>query len=321
MRLLAAVLLESLVLCAQNDRLTGYPQDLAHVGTGQAIPFSNSSSFCEARSQLLLRAARLPGPGASLVGIEVTSINGGTVTYTSLQIRVSPVPPTASRSFALNANLPAPTTIVQLSNQTIAWPLNSWHRLATTQPYVHDGVSDLTIDIQKLAVAGHSTGGTSGLLRPDLDLMYADAGPAGSGLHLSNQVGFAVMAIDLRLVWRDAPTSRLRSPIPAAGSHGFAIGSTLDHIVAATPGSPFVLLGDFQVSAPSSFPPILGLWRVQGAVLQFHSVAGNGERNLTLGIPALPSLVGQPLAFQAVVSDAVSGSIQWTNASDCLIGP
>jgi hypothetical protein len=151
--------------------------------------------------------------------------------------------------------------------------------------------------------------------------MYADAGPAGSGLHLSNQVGFAVMAIDLRLVWRDAPTSRLRSPIPAAGSHGFAIGSTLDHIVAATPGSPFVVVGDFQIGAPVSLPPILGRWRVHGAVLQFDLVAANGERNLTLAIPAQASLVGLRLAFQAVVSDAVSGSIRSTNASDCLIGP
>lgn len=308
-------------LLAQADRLTAHPQDVPHIATGQANPFGNHPSFCEARCQLLVRAQHLPGPGAELLGIEVHPLAlAGSVTYESLTITVSPVSPTATRSAAFASNLPAPTTVVQLTNHTENWPASGWQRIATTSPYVHDGVSSLTIDIQKDAVPGIFWDGyCTGLFRPDLEPMYSKHGPSGSGRHLAPIAGVAVIPIDVRLVWAAVPTAVLRSPIPGINHHGFVIGSTVDHVVTTTPFSPLWRLVDVQWSAPSTLPFALGEWHVHGLLIGPDFAGASGESVATFTIPNQLQLIGQQVTWQALVIDAQNGAWQFTNGCDCFL--
>jgi hypothetical protein len=308
-----------MALPAQTFRLTAHPQDLPHTNTGQAVPLSDDAMLCESRSQLLLRAEHLPGPGAILRGIEFMALISGPVHYESLVITVSPVPTTAPRSASFAANLPQPTQVVQLANHSMYWNGTNWQRFVSTAGYVHDGVSSLTIDIQKNASAGNNNGASTGLYRPDLETMFMHAGGENSGLHQAVTASWQVIPIDVRLVWSDAPVSRLRSPIPGANHHGFAIGSWLQHVVAATPNSLAVLLGDLQWSSPVLVPWAAGPWRVQGVTLGVDVVGVAGEVTRTYPIPLLPAFVGQRITYQAVVLDAVTGILQFTNGSDCIL--
>lgn len=309
----------AVALPAQADHLTAHPQDLPHVGTGQLNPFGDFFISCEARSQLLLRAEHLPGPGAVLLGIEAYALSAGPVFYESLAITVSAVPPTTPRSLAFAVNLPQPVPIVQLVNHTQNWTATGWERFAATQFYVHDGVSNLTIDIQKDAAPAFGSGGCTGLFRPDLETMLVTFGSAGTGGNLATIANLQVIPIDVRLVWGSAPTSFLRSPIPASNHHGFALGSTLDHVVMATPLSIEVLVADLQFSPPITLPFAVGQWWVQAVVLGADLVTANGEAVFTLPIPLAPQFVGQQLAFQALVIDAVTSQFAFTNASDCFL--
>jgi hypothetical protein len=67
---------------------------------------------CEGRSQLLLRARHLPGPGARLLAVEFNASSQGPVTYESLELTLSPVAPGTFRSLTFANNLPQPTTIL-----------------------------------------------------------------------------------------------------------------------------------------------------------------------------------------------------------------
>jgi hypothetical protein len=314
------VLVLAAAATAQTDRLTGHPQDLPHVNTGQAAPLSDWSNGCEARSQLLFRARHLPGPGAVLVGIEFFAMSPGAVQYESLAITVSPVSPTAVRWMDFQLNLPQPTTIVQFANQPINWNGAAWDRLPVIAPYAHDGVSDLTIDIQKDAVSSFGNGACTSLFRPDLETMLIRFGVAGSGQALATTANLSVIPIDVRLVWDGAPVSRLRSTVPGANHHGFAVGTSLDHIVNATPSSLAALAGDLQWSNPVTLPFASGQWWAQGVVLGLDVVAANGEVVRTYPIPLATQFIGQQIVYQALVLDAVSGALQFTNGSDCFLG-
>jgi hypothetical protein len=319
---LAAVLLFAIALAAQNERITAHPQDLPHTNTGQMTPFGDLSSACEGRSQLLLYPMHLPGPGATLIGIEVFAMVPATTHYQSLTITLSPFPPSLARSQDFAANLPVPTTVLQLTNQSVTWTTSSWHRFTATTPYVHDGTSGLTIDIQKDATPGTvaAAGVCMGLYRPDLETMLIAAGGPGSGLAQAVTATIGVLPIDLRLVWTSAPASRLRSPIPGSGHHGFALGSTLDHIVAAAPGSLYVLAGDLQWSQPVTLPFALGQWWAQGVNLGADLVGTNGESVRTFQLPGLVQYLNTQVTFQALVLDVPSAQLSWTNGSDCFLG-
>lgn len=305
---------------AQSEPLTAHPQDQPHTYSGQLNPFSDDSIRCEARSQLQIHAEHLPGPGAVLVAIEFYGLGGGTVVYESLTFTVSPLPAGAPRSTMFAANLPQPTTVLALTNHTVAWTGTSWERFATTTPYVHDGVSQLVIDIQKDAVPGFGNGGATGLYRPDLETLLTVWGVAGSGAHQSAAATFQVIPIDVRLVWSGVPTARLSSTIPGPNHHGFGVGTSFDHIVNATPNSLSLLIADLQFQAPVVLPIASGQLWVQAVTLGVDIVPASGEvvRNFTL--PTNPVFVGQQLVYQALVLDAVSNTFALTNASDLFVG-
>jgi hypothetical protein len=98
------------------------------------------------------------------------------------------------------------------------------------------------------------------------------------------------------------------------------VGSTLDHVVTAPPGSLCALAGDLQWSQPVSLPFAIGAWRAQGVVLGLDVVAANGEAVRTYPVPGSATFVGQQLVYQALVLDAVAGTFQFTNGSDCFLG-
>jgi len=314
------VLIGSTAIVAQSERLTAHPQDEPHQG-GQVNPFGCLSHFSEARIQLFFEPQYLPGPGAVLVGMEVRPVSSGVVTYPSLALTVSPFALGMQASAVFASNLPHPTSVLQLSNHSIPWNSAAWERLQFSQPYVHDGVSVLVIDIQKVAVPCSSSGGSTAGYRPDLPTMLTAFGPAGSGMHQASVAMWAVPPIDVRLVWSNAPTLRLSSPVPAALHHGFAIGSTLDNVVAAAPGSLVGLIGDLQWSPPVTLPFASGRLWVQGVGLAVEVTNANGEAQRTFPIPALPAFIGQQLTYQALVLDPSSGQLLFTNAADCYVAP
>jgi hypothetical protein len=305
-------------LDAQSERRTAFPQDLPANSSGQSIPFGNHPDFAAGRVQLLLPAAYLPAAGATLLALEFHDLASSTsVTYPILEIRVSPVPAGAARSAVFDQNLPSPTLVFQEADHSVPWNRGGWISFPTRQPYVHDGVSDLTIDIQKLAQPGNWSGFCTGLLRPDLPTMLKASGNATSGRHRAAVATLQVIPIDVRLVWSSTSTLRLGSPRPAIGSHGFAIGRSAEvHI----DGEPFSLVwgqaSSTPLPAPIAIPGFHGLLRVLEVPLALPMLDAHGRATSSFAIPRDRSLVGGSFAFQAIVLDAATGRFELTNLGD-----
>ena len=132
-------------LGAQNR--TAHPQETLTTLSNTSVPLGVSGvSFAEARTQLLIRAVELPGPGAVLLGIEAHGQSVTNITYLDLDITLSPTSATTLGNVFAN-NLPTPQVVLSATNQTIAWN-GQWVGIPLTTPYTHDGTSALVIDIQ-----------------------------------------------------------------------------------------------------------------------------------------------------------------------------
>ena len=310
-----------LLLCpalgAQSVRRTGHPQDVPHTNTGQLVPLSNGARYAAGRSQLHIEPHQLPGPGAVLVGIEANAMSGGVVTYSSLTITVSPVAAAASRSSVFDQNLPSPTIIHQSSGQ-VAWQAGAWHGFAASRPYTHDGKSGLTIDIRKLTMVGVGAGSATGLHRQGNPTMLVAFGKAGSGKQNAASAMWQVIPIDVRLLWRNAPTLHLASPTVFM-SHGFALGSYIDVTIEGSSGAPVACMVDFQTRPPVQLPGFIGLLRIHGLRMPMAPV-GAIRTTTRLAIPQQQQLVGVYFALQGVALDPGTSRLQLTNVADCVIG-
>ncbi|MCA8957600.1 MAG: hypothetical protein KDC87_16110 [Planctomycetes bacterium] len=308
------------VASAQSLCRTAHPQDEPHVNTGQSIPFGAHFASANGRSQLLFPAHALPGPGAVLRGIEIRSMDDWAVTYKLLQVTVSPIAANAQLSPLFDANLPKPTLVYRAA-PLVRWDSTRWQRFDAIafNNYLHDGTTALVLDIRKSAVPGYGVGST-GLVRDPASLMMVAYGDQNSNANNATVATVQVIPIDVRLLWSAAPTLHLSSPVPAAGHHGFAVGSFLDVAIDGAPGSPTACLIDVALRPPVALPPFMGQLHVRGFRIPTPPVDSSGSARVRLPIPNSPQLVGVYLVLQGALRDAQTGALQLTNAADAVIG-
>lgn len=315
---------------AQQPTLTAHPQETLTGGAGNYSPFGvfSTGSGAEARTQLLVPADELPGPGTALVGIELTALVGGTVDYQSLQITAAPTTATSlASSFA--ANLTGTQTVVlQATGLAVAYSTTAWVRIDFTQPYVHDGQSALVLDIKKVAqpVGGSfqfvSIRKNSQPVRVDRPRMVYAFGNPGSGASNATAAFADDDAIGFRLVWLGTPTVRNRSDTGASGNQ-YNVGGSVLLTVQGDPGFLWVLAAATGFLQPGLVVPGLsGTFRLNGPV-PFASglLDPTGIGTATVAIPNTPSLAGSYLVYQGATVDPATGAIALTNGTDHFVNP
>ncbi|HLQ38994.1 MAG TPA: hypothetical protein VK348_14385, partial [Planctomycetota bacterium] len=176
-------LLFAATLSAQTGNLTAYPQDSTQNSGGSMVPFGASSDgrYAEGRTQMLVPAPYLPGPGAVLTALWVKCQSSVAIHYGSLQITVAPTT-TAALSTTFGDNLASPVVVLPASNLTVNYTAQ-WTQIPFTTQYVHDGVSSLVIDVQKAVVVPFPSAvmaSTGSPRRSDLPNMLYATGILGS---------------------------------------------------------------------------------------------------------------------------------------------
>ncbi len=284
------------------------------------MPLGYSGStriFDETRFQMLIPASHLPATGSVFTGIEVWSASVDTTTlYASLDV-------TISTTFA--ANLPAPILVYSRQSVSVAWVRSQWMALTWQVPVPYDGMSNLVIDIRKIAspTNGASALGHGSDTRPDLPICRYTFGGPGSGASRSDMarsLSANLLAVRLSV---GAPTLLLRSRPSTPSNNAFPIGGAFDVEVRARPNTVCAILGSVGFGSPTRFPPISGdayLNLASTATLLFTSVPANGVSSIRLAIPNDVRLAGANLVFQAPTERSLLG-LAWTNASSCVINP
>jgi hypothetical protein len=320
------LLLHSASLVGQQIVRTSHPQDSLQNSNGNLAPLGAQATgqAAEARTQILIRASELPGPGAQLIGLEVHAQSDVTLIYSSLQIRVAPTQNTTlSPTFA--ANLASPQLVLSQGALPVTYAQSSWTTILFGAPYVHNGQSSLVLDVQKivdpatfaLAVMDVPSQPT----RPDLPRMiYAFGGP-GSGASLSSSALVAADPLCVRLLWRSASTMRHRSDVAASGNH-YALGTIVNLFVEATPGSSFFVgYDDALLGVPVVVPGVPDFLRITAPIATIGTVDATGIGALGVLIPLNPFLVGLRVVYQAGVFDVGTGSGRWTNTHEHRVSP
>jgi len=302
---------------------TSYPQESVQNNNGHLVPFGciTGGSFAEGHTQVLILPQYLPGPGAVLTALAVHCQGTLSLTYPSLNLTLSPTTITSlSTTFANNLTTPVP--VLNAVNLTVNYSSNSWTTIAFTTPYVHDGVSGLVIDIEKVvtATAFATMSTTSNPGRGDLPPMVHTFGTPGSGANTATVAMYSASTLAVQLEWIGVPTIKLKSDPFGTGNNQFAVGGSIDHTLQGTPGSFFVnLIGLALNNPPLPLPPVLGQFWVNGPTMNLGLLPPSGSSTLAFAIPANPGLAGIYLAFQSLTADLVSSSAQFTNATDCFI--
>jgi hypothetical protein len=313
---------------------TAYVQESAVGGYGNIAPLGCNPTgiAAAARSQILIPAQYLPGPGAILLGLGAlgrsSAATNTVLTYGSLRITVSRTNATSlNANFA--SNLPAPELVLNVSNLTVDWQANAYTPITFSGAYVHDGVSSLVIDIQKIVNpvgdAGMQT--IQNARRTDLPRMINALGTVNSG---ANQAVTATVTnnspIALELRWAGAagqstPTVKLKSDPVGPLTPQFAIGRPIDVTVQGAPNSFFINLESLTMTNPgSTVPGILGTFRLGSSVtLNLGLLPASGQSTLRQDVPSDPNLVGLYLAYQSVVAAQPLTTWRWTNAADCIL--
>lgn len=314
-------------LTAQQVLPTAHPQESLVNTSGNLAPlgvFANGNA-AESRTQILLRAFELPGPGAVLTGVEFHCQSDVSLVYQSLVVRVSPTAATAlGTTFA--TNLPAPQTVLLLANQVVSWQSAGWSRLPFTPGYVHDGHSSLVLDIQKIVspvtFVQTSMDTPAPPTRTDRPPMVYTIGVFGSGADQAAVATTSSSPLALRLLWRNVPVMRHRSDPGGAVGNQYALGTSVAYQVEGTPGSFYITgLDTVQLVAPLAVPGIVGLLWISPGYDRIGTLDASGLANHAVVIPPVPGLVGLRVIYQAGVLDAVSGVGQLTNGSDHFVNP
>lgn len=318
-----ALLLATASLTAQGPDAMAYPQETLRGSNGNLAPFgiSSTNAIAEGRAQILIRADHLPAPGGVLLGLSVHCQNSGTLTYQSLDIDISHTTVnTLGPTFAQNA--PQPWTVLSLQNQAVTFNGSQWYDFLFTQPFVHDGVSNLVIESRKVVVPQsrlYTMTTVGNPIRTDLPNMIYEFGNQGSGASQLPTARFAAAPLQVRLLWAGVPTLSLKSDRFTAGTgNTFALGQPFDVMVRGTPGS-FVLLLAGTGLTQASLPPVIGTWWVNGSTVLVGTLSPSRELTIAPVVPANPALVGLYVTWQAGVIDAASSLPYWTNAVDMFV--
>ncbi len=325
-RAIAASCVLTATLTCQVHR-TAHPQETLAIGAGNFVPFGcfSATQFTDARSQILIRSEELPGPGATLVGIEVHGQNTLSLDYSSLEIDVYPTTATSlSTTFADNITTTV-DPVLRSTNLRVGYDANHWTPFSLQHNHVHDGVSGLVIEVRKIVdptTAQFETMDTnvnSG--RADLPSMVGSFGGPGSGASTAVTAQTRAAAVSLRLIWIHAPTIRLLSD-PVGNGDQFGLGGTVIHIADGTPGSIVAnFVGTSFLDTPVFLPPVVGRLLVSGALMNVDILPASGRVQQRIPIPNDNSLIGLYLAYQSVTIDAVTGIVQLTNGVDHFVNP
>jgi hypothetical protein len=215
------------------------------------------------------------------------------------------------------------------SNLTVTWTANAWTTIPFTTTYVHDGSSNLVIEIQKVvSPVGDATMRTvQNTGRTDLPRMINALGGAGSGAHTAaNATVTTNWPLSVQLRWggyfgTTVPTVRLRSDNGGAANNQFAIGTTITHTVQGAPGALFVNLQSLGLIAPQPLPPVVGLQHVAGITVNVGLLPTGGTSTFGWVVPADPGLVGLYSAFQSLVAPVPFAQLYFSNVADCVLRP
>lgn len=300
-------------------------------GNVPALGCSPTGLFAESRSQILIPAHHLPGPGAVLLGLEALGASSAatntTLTYASLRITVSPTTATSLQA-AFAANLPSPQVVLDVGNLSVNWQANAFTPITFVTNYVHDGASALVIDIQKVVspIGDASMKTIQNARRTDLPRMVQAFGGAGSGAHLASTATVTSNPpMSLQLRWGLAggghvPTLKLKSDPTAPFRAPFEIGQSFQRIAQGEPGSLLLNVGStLRLDPAVAFPGIFGALSVGNPlVLDSAVLPASGQAAAVLALPADPSWVGLYLVFQSLVIES-DGEWRLTNAADCFV--
>lgn len=327
MPILAVALCAASLVPAQQTNLTAHPQDSVQSGNGNYSPFGvfSTGSGAEARTQLLVPANELPGVGAVLTGIEVFALVGGTVDYASLQITAAPTTATSlSYSFASNL-VGTPTVVLPGAPLQVTHSTTAWVGIPFSNYYVHDGISSLVLDVQKIvqSAASYTFVSTAKSSYPQrLDrphMVYVFGGP-GSGQSTAANAFADDSPISFRLTWLATPTLHNVSNIGTSGNQ-YNIGGSLTLHVEGDPGFLFALAASTGFLSPAvMIPGIGGTFRLNGAVLFAGGLLdAAGEAAVVLNLPNDPTVIGYYLVYQAASVDPGTGAIVLTNGTDNFV--
>jgi hypothetical protein len=322
-------------LSAQATNATAHVQETLLGYLGNSVPFGCTTTglFVEARSQILIPAPYLPGPGARLTGIAVQSLTAaggsGSLSYPFLGISVSPLRASAALRPTFADNLPTPAVLLNASNLSIAWTAGAWTTIPFGATYTHDGASDLVIDIQKIVSPSLdlSSRTTQNSGRTDLPPMINAFGPSGSNAHRAAVATVTTNhAPSLLLLWSagpgpEVPTLRLLGDPATNFARPFALGRDLVHTVEATPGAAVVHLAAPGLSRRVfAMPPFIGRGFLSDPfAIGTAIVPAGGEVSMRFTIPNQPALVGVYLAFQSLAADSAAGPWRFTNVADLFV--
>ncbi|MEO6597843.1 MAG: hypothetical protein ABIP94_24115, partial [Planctomycetota bacterium] len=315
------------LLPAQQTNLTAHPQESVQSGNANYSPFGvfSTGSGAEARAHILVPANELPGPGAVLTGIELCVLTSGTVTYASLEISASPTPATSLSNTFANNIVGTPTVVLQATSLQVAYSSAAWVGIQFTQPYVHDGVSALLLDVKKVVQQAPTyqfvtMNKTSYPPRNDRPQMAYVFGGPGSGQNNALTATSMDSPISFRLLWSGMPTLRNRADTGASGNN-YNIGGSTVMTVAGDPGDLWVLAaGVGFLPSPVAIPGIAGTFRLNGPVVYAGGVLdAAGQGVLAANLPNNPSVVGFYLVHQAATVDVGTGAIVLTNGMDHFV--
>lgn len=316
-------------LHAQNPALTAHPQETLQNGNGNLVPFGvlSTGSFGEGHTMFLVPKDELPSFPAILWGIEIHGQASATIDYASLTLNLGPTTATTLvPTFA--SNFPTtPTTVLQATNLQVNYLSNAWVQIPFTQPYVHDGVSALVIEIQKVVQTAASypfmtMSTSSSPSRTDRPNMVYAFGTPGSGASTALTGPYAANPLSFRLVWAGTPTLRNRGDI-GTSSNQYNVGGSVTLTMNGPASNLYVLAaatGFLPAAVP--IPGITGDLRLNGAVVFDGGLLDPaGVATYLFSIPNNPALVGFYITYQGAAIDPVTGGITLTNGTDHFVNP
>lgn len=326
---LLAISLLSPILLAQNPALTAHPQETLQNGNGNIVPFGviSGGTFGEGRVMFLVPKDELPSFPCLLNGIEVHGQATATMDYASLSINVGATTATTLQSTFANNFPGSPTNVLAATNLQVNYLSNAWVQIPFTTPYVHDGVSAMVIEVQKLVQTAASypfmTMSTcSSPVRTDRpNMVYAFSNPGG-GASTAPNGPYAATPLSFRLVWSGTPTLRNRGDI-GASQNQYNVGGVVDLTMNGPAGHLYVIaaaLSFLPTAAP--VPGITGDLRLNGPTIFTGGLLDpNGVAGYQVQIPANPALAGFYLTYQGATIDPVTVGITLTNGTDHFVNP
>lgn len=321
----AAVALAT-ALSAQNP--LAYPADTVRAGSGNLTPFGFSSAGTadEGRWQQLIPAHYLPGTPCTISGIAVNcQSSNAAVTYSSYRIELSHTTAgTLGTSFS--GNLPAPALVLNATNMSVQWAINTWVTVAFTTPFNYNGTDNLVVSLQKVydrtafpvpGIVTHQTTGSPH--RTDLVPVRYAASAFGAGGSTTDIATFSSSSVlSMRLFCDASATTTMRSVSQPAGRE-YSIATSANYTVWGATGTAWAAFLDTALQPPVSLPFFQGRLYVLPSILLATGQTAGGSSVLTIPIPNVSTLVGSYWTLQSGTLSPTLPVITMSNVVDFFV--